>query len=113
MTVESLAVIAVILVMAGIFVRAGKKAVAVLCLPLISVPVFYLPARGLYNLLAISALSLPVFSLCLVFAGVVLGSTLCGALSRMIPTRKGKTGYLTFSLVFQIAISIGYVVNIL
>ena len=113
MTTESLAIIAVILVACGVFLRTKKKAVVILTLPLISVPLFYLSARGIYALTPITEMTYPVFSCCMVIAGAVMGSAACGLLSFIIPTRRGKTGYLSFSLIFELAIAIGYMLNIL
>lgn len=113
MTVESLAIIALILVMAWIFIRTRKKAVAILTLPLISVPIFYLPSSGIYRITGISAFPFQTFALCMVFAGSAVGLGICALLSRMVPTRRGKTGYMCFCLIFQIAIAIGYMINII
>ena len=110
---ESLAVIAVILVMAAMFVRARKKAIAVLTLPLISVPCFYLLATGIFKLARTTGITWHAVIIGMIIGGVVLGAAACSLLSVMIPTRRGKTGYLTFCLIFQVAIAIGYMINLL
>jgi hypothetical protein len=109
---ESLAIIAIILLMAGIFLRAKRKGVALLSLPLISVPVFHLAtlavaplARGMgYDALSANR--------GLIIIGVVVGSAACSLLSRLIAAKRGQNVYLVLSLLFQVAIAVGYMINL-
>ncbi|MCL2055955.1 MAG: hypothetical protein FWH02_01895 [Oscillospiraceae bacterium] len=113
---ESLAVIAVILGMAAMFVRAKRRGMALLCLPLISVPLFHLAhhvagpiGRGFGRSFG---WDFPAMNIGLIIIGVVVGSAACAMFSRIIPTRRGTTGYLILTLLFQVAIGIGYVINL-
>lgn len=111
MTGESLAIIAVILVLSFMFLRAGKKPVALLSLPLVSVPALFL-LSGLVRGLGFTGWGLDI-NIFMVLVGVVAGSAACALLSLMIRSRRGKTAYLIFSLAFQVAIAVGYVVNLI
>jgi hypothetical protein len=111
-TAESLAIIAVILMMAGMFLRAKKKAFALLCLPLTGAPLLYLAGRILLRLSWTGAEGSPGALLWVTVAGAIAGGALCTLISRIIPTRKGKTGYLIFVWFFQAAMALAYIINL-
>jgi len=114
---ESLAIIAVILVMIAMFVRSKRRGMALLCLPLVSVPLFHLAytvtgpiGRGLGRSFG---WDFPTMNIGLIIIGAVVGAAACAMFSRIIPTRRGATGYLVLTLLFQVAIGIGYAINLI
>ncbi|MDL2232460.1 hypothetical protein LJC63_02620 [Ruminococcaceae bacterium OttesenSCG-928-L11] len=110
---ESLAIIAIVLLMCAMFLRARKQAAALLALPLTSVPAMHLIGRGIARLLPRSDFMVESFPFLVILAGAVIGSAACGLLSLAIPKRRGKTIYVLFSVIFQVAISVGYWINLL
>jgi len=111
---ESLAIIAIIILMSVMFLRAKRHGMALLCLPLLSVPLFHL----IYSVAGpigrtIGNRDFPTMNIGLIIIGVVVGSAACAMFSRIIPTRRGTTGYLVLTLLFQIAIGIGYAINLI
>jgi hypothetical protein len=109
---ESLAIIAIILLMAGIFLRAKRKGMALLSLPLISVPVFHLATLAVSPLARGMGYDAQSANMGLIVIGVVVGSAACSLLSRIITSRRGQNVYLVFSLLSQVAIAVGYMINL-
>ena len=113
MAAESFAIIAVILVMDAMFLRAGKRAAVVISLPLISVPLFYLMGIGVS---AGSALSwVPErgeLAPGMVVAGALVGIACCAAVTKLIKNRKVKTVYFTVGAAYLAALAIAYLMRI-
>jgi hypothetical protein len=109
---ESLAIIAVILLMAGIFLRTKRKGLALLSLPLIAVPVFHLATLAVHPIFRSMGYGTQSLNMGLIIIGVVAGSAACSLLSRIITSRRGQNVYLVFSLLFQVAIAVGYIINL-
>jgi len=108
---ESLAIIAVILIMAFMFMRSQKKTFGVLVLPLISISLFHLIGRLLHPVLG-RALERNVFLFGSDVVGLIVGVVLCVLLSRGIPTRKGRSAYVAFSGFFLLALTGAYMLNL-
>lgn len=105
---ESLAIIAVILVMAAMSVRSGKRELALLTLPLTSVSLFHLLGAVMYKALRNSMLPLRMLFSIIDIAGLLAGAVLCVVLSRSIRTRRGRWAYLVFTLFFLAALTVAY-----
>lgn len=100
---ESLAIIAVILVMAVMLARRGRQGFALLCLPLLGV-----------SLLHVTGSFLQLHSLLILFdvIGLALGFILCIILSKGFATRRGRGAYLLFSGVFMAALLLSYILHL-
>ena len=107
---QSVAIIAVILVMLFMFMRAGKRSGAVFALPLLIVPGFHLLGAAIHRAMAGSGFWPLIIIDC---AGLLLGSALCGILSRAIKPRRLRWAYLALCLVFQAALTYVYVLFLL
>lgn len=110
---ESVAIIAVILLMGGIFLRAKRKGMAILTLPLISVPLFHLLTTLVYPLARSFGYGSRTLNIGLVVIGAVLGAAACSLLCKIIVTQRSRNVYLVLTLIFQVAIAIGYIINLM
>lgn len=99
---ESLAIIAVILVMAAMLARAGKHVFAAFTLPLISIPAFHL-LGAMFRLSGWMAL--------LDVVGLAVGLGLCVLFARAFRSKKARYGYLVFCVVFLVALLAAYLMN--
>lgn len=105
---ESLAVVTVILVMATMYLRAGKKTVALLALPLCGVSAGFLIAALLRRPLLIWLhLSIPALYGAGVLLGLLAGMTLSVLLSKGMG-RRVRGWYLILSWIFLLAITAAY-----
>lgn len=96
---ESLAIIAVILVMAAMVARSGRHLFSALTLPLITIPVFHLVGS------MVGPRSwLPVLD----GVALLMGCALCVFFSRSIVSKRGRKGYLLFCVAFMVALLIAY-----
>ena len=109
---QSLAIIIVILIMALMFLRTGRRAAALLTLPLFSVPLFYLFASYIYPLIRYLGLDRQDVYVAGVIAGGILGAAAYSFLSRRILSKRIEKAYLTFTLIYQAAITIGYAMQV-
>lgn len=99
---ESLAIIAVIIVLAVMVARRGKHRFAAITLPLVSIPALHLVGR------ALRMNSLPWN-----IAGLLIGVALCILSSRKFSeSRSVSVAYLFFCLFFLIGLFIAYWVNL-
>lgn len=101
---ESLAIIAVIMVMEVMLVRRGKRDFVLATLPLVGVPLFHLLG---------SVFRLYRYLVCIDVAGLVVGFGLCAFLSKGFVTRRGRVGYLLFCGVFMAALLLAYLLYLL
>lgn len=102
MVSESLAIIAVLLVTAAMYLRTGKHRTAALVLPLLCVPVATLLATGLASehfVPAIGAGHVSVISI--LIAGLILTVALCVLLSKNIENRPGRIAYCVVGCLFS------------
>lgn len=100
MFVESLAILAIIIVLAVMVARRGKRQFLAFVLPLISIPVLHIVAY----LLDFSRF---YFDL----AGLVVAVVLCVVFSFGLTERKHKIGYIAYNLVFVAALFISFQIN--
>lgn len=100
---ESLAIIAVLLVLIAVTARRGKYRFAVALAPLFSVPALHLLGW---------ALRLEGYYVWFDLAGLLLGAGLCVAVSRSLPSRAAKWLYLVSILIFLTALLLAYSLNL-
>lgn len=100
---ESLAIVAVIFVMAAMLARAGKHVFAAFTMPLISIPVVHL-IGVVFRLQSWMAL--------LDVIGLLVGLGLCFLLSRAFRSKKARVGYLVFCGIFLVALLAAYLMNL-
>lgn len=111
---ESFAIIAVVLVMAAMGLRAKRKETAILALPFLFVPAAFLVGEALlYTLRSITDLPVSVLRLLAVLVGALAGMLLCAVLSKGFRSRKGGQVYLMFSFLVLIALAAAYYFQIL
>ncbi len=105
MLAQSLAIVALILVMSFMFLRAKKAAWAILALPLLSVSLFYLLGFAFYSTFGgeLSRVMLKATG-----AGLVFGIICCALLMRAIPVKKLRLMYMVGCVLFLIALAIAY-----
>lgn len=106
---QSLAIIAVILVMVFMFLRTGRRVAAIFVLPLTSVSVFHLIGAAVYRLLVASEYPTMTLYCGIDLAGLLVGAILCIIFSRLIAVKRLRAVYLIFSLVFLTALCIAYI----
>jgi len=104
---ESLAILLVILVMAVMYRRAGKKDISILALPLVCVPCARLVSAGLFGA---DRGDTPLYSYMVEAAGLVAAIFLCTLLSRNLESRSVRVVYLAFSFVFSAALNVAYLI---
>lgn len=113
MTVACLAVIAILLAMSYIYVRAGRKNYALAILPLMLVPVVHAGAGVAYSLLSrFLTWDFNLFAIAADVVALVAACTIFGFLSAKIETKKarmvflimcdGFTALFTFALVWSL-----------
>lgn len=96
---ESLAIIAVIVVLAAMLARRGTGFFAAVTLPLISVPLFHLIGTVVLRRRYVLACEI---------AGLVVGLVLCYLFSRALPQKRSRWGYLLFCWTFTVALAVAY-----
>lgn len=101
MVVESLAILAVILVMAAMFARSGRRIFSAFTLPLCSIPLFHIVGR-VFRLSNIAVLDI---------AGFVVGVLLCLLFSKAFEQKRSRVGYLVFCCAFMAALLVAYLIN--
>lgn len=106
---QSFAIIAVILVMSFMFLRAGRRAGAIFALPLISVSAFHLIGYAIHKMLVQSELPTVSLHIAIDAAGLLVGVVLCWILSRAITVKKLRYVYFISCAVFLAALTIAYV----
>lgn len=106
---QSVAIVAVILVMLFMFMRAGKRSGAVFAMPLLCVPWFHLLGMGVHR--AIGGSFTPQIVIDCV--GFLLGACLCAILSRAIAPRRLRWAYLALCIIFQAALALIYILFLL
>jgi hypothetical protein len=100
---ESLAIAAVIVIMAFMLARAGRQGFAVLALPLLGVPVLHL----IGGLIPPMAQYVRVFDL----AGLAIGVTLSVVLSGTFRRRRARVGYIALVSIFLAVLTVGYLIS--
>lgn len=108
MIAQSFAIIAVILVMAFMFLRTGRRAGALFTLPLISVSAFHLLGYAIYWVFVASPISAEYLHVALDVFGLVVGTMLCWILSRAINVKKLRYVYFLSCFVFLALLTIAY-----
>lgn len=103
-----MAIVAVILVMAFMFLRAKRKFFAVMVLPLVSIPLFHIIGRMTFELFRFMDVELNVFLCMADLVGLLVGAVLCLVLSRGFPGGKGRAAYLVCCGVFLLALTGAY-----
>ena len=110
---ESLAVVAVILVTAFVFVRAGRKRAALLTLPLCGVSIGYMAALLLEQLLArLFNISQEMVLVTGMLLGLVAGTLCCYLISLWMPKRAQRI-YMLLGCGFLLAITVAYILPLL
>ena len=96
MTIESCAILIILLVMAWMFAHTGHAAVGVAVLPLVVLPVFNLVAIPISSLLApsIPALGVPEVRLMAEVLGLAVTCILLGLIATHIKAAKYRRAYL-------------------
>lgn len=96
MTVESAAIVVILLIMAYMFVRSGRPAAAVVVLPLTVLPIFNLAAGPVARWLAPYIASMDVFDVRLIalILGLCLTCILLGFLGAKIHAKVARRAYL-------------------
>lgn len=105
----SVAIIALILVLAFMFVRSGKRAGALFALPLISVSAFHLIGWAIYKLLVKSELPTAALHITIDSVGLAVGLILCWVLARAIDLKPMRYVYFTCCAVFLTAMLYAYI----
>lgn len=100
---ETLAIIAVILVLAAMMARSGRIIFSAITLPLISLPVLHLVG----TLLKLGA-AVIYFDI----IGLLFGIILCFVFSKAFRTRGAQIIYLSSCGIFTIALFISYYINL-
>lgn len=98
----SLAIIAVILVLAAMIARTGRRVFSAFTLPLISIPVMYLVGAALRM-----GSRLYLFEI----AGLIIGLILCFLFSRAFRSPRARVGYFAFCCFFLVALLIAYLLR--
>lgn len=112
MYIECWVIIAILLMVAYMFMRTGRKGPALATLPLAIVPFVHIlsgyPARLLSN-----ALNLPYPYLKMSFAvlAVVISCTIFGAISRKIPAKAVRRVYLGMCIGFSLILTLVLIYN--
>lgn len=101
---ESFAIIAVILVLAAMIARSGRRLFSAFTLPLISIPALHLIGAALRVGPSLYLLDI---------AGLVVGLVLCFLCSRAFRSRKARMGYFAFCCFFLVALEIAYLMQVL
>lgn len=105
----SVAIVSLILVLAFMFVRAGKRAGAMFALPLISVSTFHLIGWAVYKLLVKSELSTAALHITIDSVGLAVGLILCWILARAIDIKTMRYVYFVCCAVFLTAMLYAYI----
>lgn len=103
---ESLAIVAVIVVMAAMYKRAGKGLIAAMALPLICVPLGRLISVVVLGTSGIGTLPSYIF----VVVGLMASVALCTAISMKLSSKKARVIYLAVSFIFSGALLIAYLI---
>ncbi len=111
MATQSLAIIAVILVMIFMFLRGGRKAGALFSLPLLSVPVFHLTGRAVQSFFAGEEFQVFAVNAAFDIGGFVLGAVLCWIMARAILSRRIKYAYFVTCAVFMGLLAAAYITS--
>lgn len=106
---QSLAIIAVIMVMVFMFLRSGRREITFFVLPLISVSLFHLLGAAVYRWLAESEFSTMTLYCAIDIAGLIAGILSCAFLSRAIVNKRIRIVYLVCCVVFLTALTVAYV----
>lgn len=105
----SIAIVALILVMAFMFLRSGRRAGALFALPLISVSTFHLLGYAAYKLLVKSELPTVSLQITIDAVGLAVGLVLCWVLARAIDLKILRYTYFACCAVFLTAMFYAYV----
>jgi hypothetical protein len=105
---QSIAIIAVILVMIFMFLRGGRKAGALFSLPLLSVPLLHLTGMVLRPLAPDAFMGL-VLGVAFDIAGFCLGAVTCWVMARAITVRRLRYAYFASCAVFLGLLAAAYV----
>lgn len=106
---QSFAIIVIILVMAFMFLRAGRRAGALFTLPLISVSVFHLIGVAIHHVFSKSALPTVGLHMAMDLLGLAVGLILCWILSRAINPKKLRWAYFCSCAVFLALLTVAYI----
>ena len=108
---ESLAIIAVFIIMYIMLLRADKKAVAIISLPFIGVPLFFLLGVGIEN--ALPWISPSTLYPGMVAAGALVGIAGCVAMTLFIKTRRVRIIYFAIGALYLTALALAYLIQLL
>lgn len=107
MVTESIVVIVLTLILSYLYVRRGKRAIAVSILPLAVLPIFCILGYLLRSRLPMSLLPPAQWGILFVMVGLLAGASLFGGISRNIKKASVRRGYLLlcggFTLLFAFA----------
>lgn len=106
---QSFAIIVIILVMAFMFLRTGRRAGALFTLPLISASVFHLIGVGIHHIFSQSALPTLGLHMAVDILGLAVGLVLCWVLSRAINPKKLRWAYFCSCAVFLALLTAAYI----
>lgn len=107
MVTESIVVIVLTLVLSYLYVRRGKRAIAISILPLAVLPLFCIAGYLLRNRLPMSLLPAGQWGILFVMVGLLAGGSLFGSISRNIQKTSVRRMYLLlcggFTILFAFA----------
>lgn len=115
MIAQSLAAIAVIVVMSGMYLRSGKFQLAGMGLPLLCLPAAHLLGAVLWGTPQAGEGVDQVFAYrCIALAiGLLAGLTGCVVLSRGLTPRAGRVAYVVLCAVFSVGLAVAYLLFLL
>ena len=110
---ESVAILAVILVMMIMALRQGKRPLVILSLPLMIIPAVYLIGEALlWTLRNMTALPISTLRMVAVAVGWAVGTVACILTARALISKRARALYLALALIYMTALSIAYYVHI-
>lgn len=104
----SFAIVVLILGLAFMFLRSGRRAGALFALPLISVSAFHLIGWAVYKLLVKSEVPTATLHITIDAVGLAAGLLLCWILARAIDPKNLRYSYFAFCAVFLVAMFCAY-----
>ena len=112
MIFESLAIIAIVLAMAFIFLRAKKKEYFWSMLPLTILPFIQIITKPIVALLKQTVHIRPIsVSVCMVFIALIAESILIGLAANALHSKKQKTTYLLLCGSFSLVLAMIFILN--
>ena len=110
---QSFAIIAVILVMSFMFLRAGRRGGALLTVPLVCVPLFHLAGTAVHRI-PVSKDYATITLLCTIdIIGLAVGIAFCAIVSKGIVMKKMRLVYFVSCTIFLVALTAAYILFLL